>query len=158
MDSNNKLNEIIEEKNKINEFTKNKNFIEAEKGYKEIINKINKISNEELNDDILNQKKLILSNLSLSLIKQKKIKESKKYDTQIIRDLDKTFSKSYARLINNYLDEKNIYCARYYYSLMVKFCNDDEIEKFSDIIKKLKKEISKNDIFIKELSLMRNLN
>ena len=43
MESNNKLNEIIEEKNKVNEFTKNGNFIEAEKGYKEIIDKINNL-------------------------------------------------------------------------------------------------------------------
>ncbi len=72
MESNNKLNEIIEEKNKVNEYTKNGNFKEAEKGYKEIIDKINNLPKEELNEEILNQKKLILSNLSLSLTKQKK--------------------------------------------------------------------------------------
>ena len=66
MESTNKLKEIIEDKNKINEYTKNGNYIEAEKGYQEIINKINNLPKEELNEEILNQKKLILSNLSLS--------------------------------------------------------------------------------------------
>ena len=78
MESTNKLKEIIEDKNKINEYTKNGNYIEAEKWYQEIINKINNLPKEELNEEILNQKKLILSNLSLSLTKQKKIKEAKK--------------------------------------------------------------------------------
>jgi hypothetical protein len=157
MESNNKLNEIIEEKNKVNEFTKNGNFIEAEKGYKEIIDKINNLPKEELNEEILNQKKLILSNLSLSLTKQKKTKEAKKCDIEIIRKLDNKFTKSYARLINNYLDEKNVTCARYYHSLMINECQKEEINKFSDIIQKLEIEIKKKDTFIKDIELLKQI-
>ena len=157
MESNNKLNEIIEEKNKVNEFTKNGNFIEAEKGYKEIIDKINNLPKEEFNEEILNQKKLILSNLSLSLTKQKKIKEAKKCDIEIIKKLDNKFSKSYARLINNYLDEKNVSCANYYYSIMKKECKKEEINNFSDIIKRLEIEIKKKDTFIKDIELLKQI-
>ena len=157
MESTNKLKEIIEDKNKINEYTKNGNYIEAEKGYQEIINKINNLPKEELNEEILNQKKLILSNLSLSLTKQKKIKEAKKCDIEIIRKLDNKFTKSYARLINNYLDEKNVTCARYYHSLMIKECKKEEIEKFLDIVQKLEIEIKKKDTFIKDIEFLKQL-
>ncbi len=140
-----KLNQIIEEKNKVNELTKNGNFIQAEKGYLDIIEKINKISKEDLNNDILNQKKLVFSNLCLVLNKQNKSKEAKKYDLEIINKIDKKFSKSYARLINTYLNENNITMARYYYSLMKANCSNDEINKFPEIIIKVDKEIKKKD-------------
>ena len=158
MESTNKLKEIIEDKNKINEYTKNGNYIEAEKGYQEIINKINNLPKEELNEEIFNQKKLILSNLSLSLTKQKKIKEAKKCDIEIIKKLDNKFSKSYARLINNYLDEKNVSCANYYYSIMKKECKKEEINNFSDIIKRLEKEMKEKNTFIQDIGLLRAIN
>ena len=157
MESTNKLKEIIEDKNKINEYTKNGNYIEAEKGYQEIINKINNLPKEELNEEILNQKKLILSNLSLSLTKQKKIKEAKKYDIEIIRTLDKKFAKSYARLINAYLDENNISCARYHYNLMNDNCSKEDINKFPEVIKRIDNEIQEKDSFVQSIQAMKNL-
>ena len=104
------------------------------------------------------KKKLILSNLSLSLTKQKKIKEAKKCDIEIIKKLDNKFSKSYARLINNYLDEKNVSCANYYYSIMKKECKKEEINNFSDIIKRLEKEMKEKNTFIQDIGLLRAIN
>ena len=156
-ESNDKLNDIINQKNKINEFTKNGNYVEAEKGYKEIIENINNLNKEDLNDEILNQKKLILSNLSLVLTKQKKIKEAKKLDIEIIRQLDKKFAKSYARLINTYLDENKIACARYHYNLMKDNCSKEDINKFPDVMKRIEKEIEEKDSVVKSMQAMKEL-
>ena len=152
-----KLNDIINQKNKVNELTKNGNYIEAEKGYKDIIEIINNLNKEEINDEILNQKKLIISNLSLVLTKQKKIKEAKKYDIEIIRNLDKKFAKSYARLINAYLDENNIACARYHYSIMQDNCSKEDINKFPEVIKRIDSEIKEKDSFVQSMQAMKEL-
>ena len=156
-ESNDKLNDIINQKNKINEFTKNGNYVEAEKGYKEIIENINNLNKEDLNDEILNQKKLILSNLSHTLTKLNRIKEAKKFDIEIIRNLDKKFSKSYARLINAYLEEKNVACARYHYSLMKEYCSKEDIQKFPEVINKIDHEIQEKDQFIQGIEAMKQI-
>ena len=153
----NNLTYITNEKNKTNELIKKGNFEEAEKGYKEIINFINNLKKEELTDDILNQKELILSNLSHTLTKLNRIKEAKKFDIEIIRNLDKKFSKSYARLINAYLEEKNVACARYHYSLMKEYCSKEDIQKFPEVINKIDHEIQEKDQFIQGIEAMKQI-
>jgi hypothetical protein len=150
------LNTILELKNNANNLTKEGKWNEAENSYKEIINKINELENEKLTSDILNQKKLILSNLSMVLVKQNKIKESKKKDIEIITKLDKNFSKSYARLVLNYLKEDNFACARYHYLIMKKNCKD-EMNKFPDLVNEMEKQIEKNDEETNNLKMLANL-
>jgi uncharacterized membrane-anchored protein len=151
------LNKILELKNQANNLTKEKKWNEAEISYKNIISKIEEIPNEKITDEILNQKKLILSNLSLVLTKQKKIKEAKKLDIEIIRQLDKKFAKSYARLINTYLDENKIACARYHYNLMKDNCSKEDINKFPDVMKRIEKEIEEKDSVVKSMQAMKEL-
>ena len=151
------LNKILELKNQANNLTKEKKWNEAEISYKNIISKIEEIPNEKITDEILNQKKLILSNLSLVLVKQNKIKESKKIDVKIITKLDKNFSKSYARLILNYLEENNFACARYHYNLMNDNCSKEDINKFPEVIKRIDNEIQEKDSFVQSIQAMKNL-
>ena len=150
------LNNILQLKNDANNLTKEKKWNEAENAYKNIISKIDEIPNEKINDEILNQKKLIMSNLSMVLVKQKKIKESKKIDIKIITKLDKNFSKSYARLVLNYLDENNFSCARYHYNLMKTNCKND-MNKFPELIEKMDKKIEENDSETNNLKMLLNL-
>jgi hypothetical protein len=150
------LNKILELKNQANNLTKEKKWNEAEISYKNIIKNIDEIPNEKITDEILNQKKFILSNLSLVLVKQNKIKESKKIDVKIITKLDKNFSKSYARLVLNYLEENNFSCARYHYNLMKTNCKNDT-NKFPELIEKMDKKIEENDSETNNLKMLLNL-
>ena len=150
------LNTILELKNSANNLTKERKWNEAENSYKEIIDKINELEKDKLTPEILNQKKFILSNLSMVLVKQNKIKESKKKDIEIITKLDKNFSKSYARLVLNYLKEDNFACARYHYYIMKKNCKD-YMNKFPDLVENMEKKIEKNDEETNNLKMLVNL-
>ena len=75
---------------------------------------------------------------------------------EIIRQLDKKFAKSYARLINTYLDENKIACARYHYNLMKTNCKND-MNKFPELIEKMEKKIEENDSETNNLKMLMNL-
>ncbi len=156
----NSLNDILEEKTKVGALVAQKKYSQAETSYKKLLEDIeNLLKNENLEnkEEIINQKKLIMSNLSFSLFKQYKVNEGMKYDRIIIKKLDNTFAKSYARLIDGYLQNNNINMARYHYDLMKKYVDEETINKCSNVINKLKEKIKDKDQNIEGLLMMKDL-
>lgn len=150
-----KVDEIIGKKEKANELLKKGNLINAESAYKEILNEIEKMSEEE-KKEVQEQRKLILSNLAMTLQKENKIKESMECDKIIIKKIDTTFAKSYARLIDNNLRMDRFNMARYHYDLMKQHVSQDMISKFPEIIQKVEKEIDKHDEMAKGLLMLKD--
>ena len=156
----NSLKDILDEKAKANSLLIEKKYSKAEAAYKTILDNIENIlknENVENKNEILEQKKLIMSNLALCLKKQYKISEGMKYDRIIIKKLDKSFAKSYARLIEGYLDNDKISMARYHYDLMKANVDQETINKCSDVINKLNEKIKTNDQSVDNLLMLKNL-
>ena len=155
----NSLNDILEEKTKVGALVAQKKYSQAEISYKKLLEDIeNLLKNENLEnkEEIINQKKLIMSNLSFCLFKQYKVTEGMKYDRIIIKKLDKTFAKSYARLIDGYLQCDKISMANYHYDLMKQYVDEETINKCSDVINKLKEKLKTKDQGVESLLMMRN--
>lgn len=150
-----KVDEIIGKKEKANELLKKGDLINAESAYKEILNEIEKMSEEE-KKEVQEQRKLILSNLAMTLQKENKIKESMECDKIIIKKIDTTFAKSYARLIDDNLRMDRFNMARYHYDLMKQHVSQDMISKFPEIIQKVEKEIDKHDEMAKGLLMLKD--
>ena len=150
-----KVDEIIGKKEKANELLKKGDLINAESAYKEILNEIEKMSEEE-KKEVQEQRKLILSNLAMTLQKENKIKESMECDKIIIKKIDTTFAKSYARLIDNNLRMDRFNMARYHYDLMKQHVSQEMISKFPEIIQKVEKEIDKHDEMAKGLLMLKD--
>ena len=156
----NSLNDILEEKTKVGALVAQKKYSQAEISYKKLLEDIeNLLKNENLEnkEEIINQKKLIMSNLSFCLFKQYKVTEGMKYDRIIIKKLDKTFAKSYARLIDGYLQCDKISMANYHYDLMKQYVDEETIKKCSEVIDKLKEKVKNKDQSIESLLMMKNL-
>ena len=77
------------------------------------------------------------------------------YTDGIIKNIDKKFTKSYARLIKDYLDDDSFTLGRYYYSLMKTFCKKEEFCNFSDVIQRIENEISEKDAFANSFSSLK---
>ena len=156
----NSLNDIMNEKSKANILISQKKYSQAEICYKKLLDDIEiLLKDENINDrnEIVNQKKLIMSNLSFSLFKQYKVSEGMKYDRIIIKKLDKSFAKSYARLIDGYLQSDKISMANYHYDLMKQYVDEETIKKCSDVINKLKEKLRSKDQNVESLLMMKNL-
>ena len=91
------------------------------------------------------------------LSKQGKYKESLDCDKIIIKKLDKTFEKSYPRMIDHYLKLNNFNLARYHYSLMKAYCPSDSLTRYKDIIEKIESEIGKKDTNVNGLLQLKSL-
>ena len=98
-----------------------------------------------------------MSNLSFCLFKQYKVTEGMKYDRIIIKKLDKSFAKSYARLIDGYLQSDKISMANYHYDLMKQYVDEETIKKCSEVIDKLKEKVKNKDQSVENLLMMKNL-
>ena len=156
----NTLKDILEEKAKANDLLTSTKYHKAEEAYKAILDNIENIlkdENVENKNEILEQKKFIMSNLAFSLKKQYKISEGMKYDRIIIKKLDKSFAKSYARLIEGYLDYDKIAMARYHYDLMKANVDKETIDKCSEVINKLKEKVKTKDQEVDGLLMLKNL-
>ena len=156
----NSLNDILNEKSKINSLVSQKKYHQAEISYKKLLEDIENLlkkENLEDKDEIINQKKLIMSNLSFCLFKQYKVTEGMKYDRIIIKKLDKSFAKSYARLIDGYLQSDKISMANYHYDLMKQYVDEETINKCSEIINKLKEKVKTKDQGVNSLLMMKSL-
>ena len=154
------LNDILSAKAEANRFISEKKYSQAEISYKKLLNEIENLlkdENIENKDEIINQKKLIMSNLSFSLFKQYKVTEGMKYDRIIIKKLDKSFAKSYARLIDGYLQCDKIKMANYHYDLMKQYVDEETINKCSDIINKLKEKVKKDNQSVDSILMLKSL-
>lgn len=149
------LEKIKEKKNGINNILKGGDYQKAEASYKELIEEINNLSSPS--KEILEEKKFVLSNLALSLVKQNKGEEAKKYDIEIIRKIDPKFIKSYGRLINTYIDSNQIAVARYHYDMMKKNVPQSEIDKIPEVTSKLEKYVQIKDSEVNGLMALRQL-
>ena len=156
----NSLKDVLEEKAKANSLLMEKKNSLAEAAYKTLLESIDNLLNKENlenKNEILEQKKLIMSNLAFCLKKQYKISEGMKYDRIIIKKLDKTFAKSYARLIEGYIDLDKISMARYHYDLMKQYVDKETIDKCSEVIDKLERKINVIDQNVDGLLMLKNL-
>ena len=154
------LEDVLTEKEKANSLLKAKKYSQAEKSYKKILENIDILlqnENIEKKNEIIEQKKFIMSNLAFSLTKQYKISEGMKYDRIIIKKLDKTFAKSYARLIDGYIDHDKLSMARYHYDLMKSNVDEETINKCSEVINKLKSKLKTKDQEVDGLLMLKNL-
>ena len=130
------------------------NIDEAIKKYDEAIKIIYDYEDSEKKDlnilkQVIYQKKLILSNKSQMLLKQKKYVPSIEIDKYIIENVDNKFDKSYARLISNYLSLDDLSDAKYYAEQMKHLFNKEIVDKYSDIINRLNEKEEQKNIFLK---------
>ena len=130
------------------------NIDEAIKKYDEAIKIIYDYEDSEKKDlnilkQVIYQKKLILSNKSQMLLKQKKYFTSIEIDKYIIENVDNKFDKSYARLISNYLSLDNISDAKYYSEQMKNLFNKEILDKYNDIFNRLKQKEEEKNSFLK---------
>jgi hypothetical protein len=130
------------------------NIDEAIKKYDEAIKIIYDYEDSEKKDSnilkqVIYQKKLILSNKSQMLLKQKKYVPSIEIDKYIIENVDNKFDKSYARLISNYLSLDNISDAKYYSEQMKNLFNKEILDKYNDIFNRLKQKEEEKNSFLK---------
>jgi hypothetical protein len=154
------LKDILEEKAKANSLLSSKKYSQSEKIYKNLLESIDIIlKNENIEDknEIIEQKKFIMSNLAFCLKKQYKISEGMKYDRIIIKKLDKKFAKSYARLIEGYIDNDKLSMARYHYDLMKSNVDEETINKCSEVINKLKEKLKNKDQEVDGLMMLKNM-
>ena len=156
----NSLKDVLDEKAKANALLIEKKYLKAEEAYRIILDNIENILKDEKaenKNEIIEQKKLIMSNLAFSLKKQYKISEGMKYDRIIIKKLDKSFAKSYARLIEGYLDQDKISMARYHYDLMKANVDKETIDKCSEVINKLNEKLKSKDQTVNSFLMLKNL-
>ena len=146
------VSEIKALKEEANKQFKAGQYSQAESQYYDILMKID---DSDTREDIVNENKIIYSNLAVVLRKQNKKTQAMKMDIHIIKKIDKTFTKSYARLIKDYLDNDNFTLGRYYYSLMKTFCKKEEFVNFSDLIQRIENEISMKDAFANSFSSLK---
>jgi len=120
---------------------------------KELIENLKEKNTDAENEkfkEIINQYKLILSNLAMVCHKDKNYKESIKFDRKVIA-LDKYFHKSYARLIDSYINLDNFTLSRYFYSLMKNVIAAETFNMYRDMFSRVEKEIEEKDAFVNNL-------
>lgn len=125
---------------------------EAKLEYKNLLRIISKIEREisEANrnktiEEILHQKKLIYSNLSMANVKLHLFKESAECDKKIIEEMDEKFDKSYARLINSYIEMDNLNLAERYASMLKTNFKPETVKRYDNILKRLEDAQLRNE-------------
>lgn len=135
--------------------------------YNEILNEIEKVEEEIESDKKLDSKnrqtytarltelkKFILSNKSHVFTKLRQIQEAITTDLYIISKIDPKFDKSYARLIQNYMQLDDLGKARYYADEMKVLFNEKIYkEKYGDIILQLEIQEDKSHANLKKFTL-----
>lgn len=101
--------------------------------------------------DIMEQKKLILSNLSLCYTKKDMYKESIEIDTFIL-SMDKNFEKSLFRLINCFTKLGKLENANYYANLAKSKFNSSTLSKYDNILNNLENKNNQADESLKKFS------
>lgn len=158
------LKQILRNKEEANKYI-NTNIDEAIMKYRQILIDIDDItkflsspssasaftSNSEVVMKILEQKKLIMSNLSLGYTKRQMFKESIDLDLYILSD-DKKFDKAYGRLINSYTMLDDLDKANFYYDLMKKTFGNEVLSKYTSIFSNLENKNLRADEGLKLLS------
>ena len=94
--------------------------------------------------EIEEQKKLIMSNLSLAYTKKGFDKEAIELDKQII-SMDRNFDKSYARLITRYIKLNNIHQAQIYADQLRTLFKPDTVLKYKDILSSFDELLKKSE-------------
>lgn len=136
------LKYIVETKEKINKII-NVRQDEAIEKYKKLSAEIDEIfrkvkdqrmfENDPYLKEILEQKKLVMSNLSLAHTKKGDYKDAIDLDLYIIY-LDPKFDKSYARLVNNYVRMDNLNQAQVYAGKLRSLFKSETIAKYENIL------------------------
>lgn len=106
---------------------------------------------------IFEQKKLIMSNLSLAYTKKQNFKESIELDLYIL-GIDRKFEKSYGRLINSYTQLDQLETANHYATTMKSIFGSGVIDKYSAIFDNLEAKNRKADENLRLFSKRSNLN
>lgn len=106
---------------------------------------------------IFEQKKLIMSNLSLAYTKKQIFKESIELDLYIL-GIDRKFEKSYGRLINAYCQLDQLDQANHYANTMKSIFGSSVIDKYAGIFENLETKNRKADENLRLISKRSNLN
>lgn len=143
------LSEASSLKEKGNELYKNNIFEEAEKKYREGINKLNETSlipeldelNGQINNYLINITTLttqLYNNLTAALFKQEKYEETIKNCEFIIQNLNNDHVLSYCRILFCLIKLKKVVMANHYADIIkIKFGKQNCFSKFKDNLKKL---------------------
>jgi two-component SAPR family response regulator len=145
-DSNNtieeKLKVVLDIKNKANEALLKGDMDESVTQYQNLLTLIEDFlaENKDVTKDntvkmgeLLNQKKLIMSNLALAYNKLKKYQESADLDQKVIL-MDPLFDKSYARIIMSFLAMGKKENALYYRNIMVNTFQQSVLDKHPEVL------------------------
>jgi len=140
------LNYIKKEKAKINSIINDKTELAIE-NYSKLLVEIDKIFvtikdnflQDPLVEDIINEKKLILSNLALAYTKIRRWRESIDIDEEILRS-DSKFIKSYARLIRSHVSLENFHQAQGYASQLRSNFTKENVAQYADILEDFDKK------------------
>jgi tetratricopeptide (TPR) repeat protein len=133
---------IIEAKEQANKFINNPDlaiieYIKILKEIDEIFAPIKDYALFEVNPalrSIVDQKKLVMSNLALAYSKKGYVRDAIDLDLKIV-GMDEKFDKSYARLIKCYLNIDNIHEAQVYASRLRGGFKPEVVAKYDDILK-----------------------
>ena len=143
------LSEASSLKEKGNEFYKNNNFEEAEKQYREGINKLNELPllpdidelNGQINNYLININNLTIqlhNNLSAAFIKQEKFDDAIKNCEFILQNLNQEHLVSYYRILFCLIALKKVIMANHYAEIIkIKFGKHNNFSKFDDQFAKL---------------------
>jgi hypothetical protein len=143
------LSEASSLKEKGNEFYKNNNFEEAEKQYREGINKLNELPllpdidelNGQINNYLININNLTIqlhNNLSAAFIKQEKFDDAIKNCEFILQNLNQEHLVSYYRILFCLIALKKVIMANHYAEIIkIKFAKHNNFSKFDDQFAKL---------------------
>ena len=140
------LNYIKKEKSKVNSIINDKTELAIE-NYSKLLVEIDKlfviIKDNFLQDpsveDIINEKKLIMSILALAYTKIRRWRESIDIDEEILRS-DSRFIKSYARLIRSHVSLENFHQAQGFASQLRSNFTKEIIAQYADILEDFDKK------------------
>jgi tetratricopeptide (TPR) repeat protein len=109
---------------------------------------------------IVDQKKLIMSNLALAYSKKGFHRDAIELDLKII-GMDEKFDKSYARLVASYLQIDNLHEAQVYANKLRSSFNSETVAKYENILGKFDEAIKKsenvNKCFKEIFSVIKNI-
>ena len=140
------LKYIKSEKSKTNSIINDKTELAIEK-YSKLLGEIDRLFltikdyylTDPIVEEISNEKKLIMSNLSLAYAKIRRWKESIEIDEEILR-VDNKFVKSYARLIRSHVNLENFHQAQTYANYLKSNFGKDAIAQYADILEDFEKK------------------
>jgi pentatricopeptide repeat protein len=110
------------------------------------------LRDDKLYHNLLTEKRNLYSNIALAYQRLRNIDEALRYNNLIIDDIDRTFSKSYARMIQLYVEKGDIDKATSMYHRMCSTFNEKVMSEYKDYVSILENAIKKQQESFKSFS------